>query len=197
MIITNRQVETPVVRLAQLGRAAGIHIVLATQRPSAAVVTGLIKANFPTRIAFRTASNMDSRVILDKSGAERLIGKGDLLFSSGIDFTRIQCSFIDMPEVEAMVKFKATGTAVIATTDVEVEGVTMEMITDPIAVQVAKMFYELETVNASTVMRKFKFGWDRVEQIMNVLVTMNVITPDKKELQLSYTEFLQIVRKAA
>ena len=103
LIIANKAVELPVIRLAQLGRACGIHLVLATQRPSTAVVTGMIKANFPTRISFKTASNMDSRVILDKSGAEKLCGSGDMLYSSSVDLLRIQGSFISMTEVEELV----------------------------------------------------------------------------------------------
>jgi len=100
MMTVGKDVEFPITRLAQLSRAVGIHLILATQRPSANVITGSIKANFPTRIAFRVASNIDSRTILDGGGAENLIGKGDLLYSNGMDLERVQCAFIDIDEIE-------------------------------------------------------------------------------------------------
>jgi S-DNA-T family DNA segregation ATPase FtsK/SpoIIIE len=98
-------VETPIARLAQLARAIGIHLIIATQRPSANVITGIIKANFPARIAFRTMSSIDSRTILDSQGANQLIGRGDMLISMGSEMTRIQCAFIDTPEVDELVGF--------------------------------------------------------------------------------------------
>ena len=190
LIITNKAVETPVVRLAQLGRACGIHIVLATQRPSAAVVTGLIKANFPTRIAFRTASNMDSRVILDRAGAQKLSGKGDMLFSSGTDFTRIQCSFIDMPEVEDLVVANTTATNVSkATVTKKKDGLT-EM-----EIEVAKMFFNENKVSAAMVQRRFKVGFEKAVSIIDRLAEMNVVTPfenNASEIKMSWTNFMEI-----
>lgn len=103
MMTVGKAVEFPITRLAQLSRAVGIHLIVATQRPTATVITGSIKANFPTRIAFRVASSIDSRTILDSSGAENLIGKGDLLYSNGMDLERIQSAFVDMDEVERLV----------------------------------------------------------------------------------------------
>ena len=100
MMTVGKEVEFPITRLAQLSRAVGIHLIVATQRPTATVITGSIKANFPTRIAFRVASNIDSRTIVDSGGAENLIGKGDLLYSNGMDLERIQCGFIDIDEIE-------------------------------------------------------------------------------------------------
>ena len=100
IMTAGKEVETPLARLAQLSRAVGIHLIIATQRPSVNVITGLIKANFPARIAFRVTSKIDSRTILDTGGAEQLIGRGDLLYSQSNDLTRIQCGFIDTPEVE-------------------------------------------------------------------------------------------------
>lgn len=102
MMTVGKDVEYSITRLAQLARAVGIHLIVATQRPSATVITGNIKANFPTRIAFRVASNIDSRTILDASGAESLIGKGDLLYSNGMDLERIQSAFIDIDEIELL-----------------------------------------------------------------------------------------------
>jgi S-DNA-T family DNA segregation ATPase FtsK/SpoIIIE len=102
MMTVGKDVEFPITRLAQLSRAVGIHLIVATQRPTTSVITGSIKANFPTRIAFRVASNIDSRTILDSGGAENLIGKGDLLYSNGMDLERIQSAFIDMDEIERL-----------------------------------------------------------------------------------------------
>lgn len=105
MMTAGREIETPIARLAQLARAIGIHLVLATQRPSVNVITGIIKANFPARISYRVTSKIDSRTILDTGGADQLIGRGDLLLSAGSDLIRIQNAFIDTPEVEDLVKF--------------------------------------------------------------------------------------------
>lgn len=103
IMTVGKEIEFPITRLAQLSRAVGIHLIVATQRPTATVITGSIKANFPTRIAFRVASNMDSRTILDSGGAENLIGKGDLLYSNGMDLERIQSAFIDLDELERVI----------------------------------------------------------------------------------------------
>lgn len=103
IMTVGKDIEFPITRLAQLSRAVGIHLIVATQRPTATVITGSIKANFPTRIAFRVASNMDSRTILDSGGAENLIGKGDLLYSNGMDLERIQCGMIDTDEIERVI----------------------------------------------------------------------------------------------
>ena len=102
-----KQVEFPIARIAQLARAVGIHMIVATQRPSVNVITGTIKANFPARIAFKVTSGVDSKTILDTSGAQQLIGKGDMLISTGSSLTRVQCAFIDTPEVENIVNYIA------------------------------------------------------------------------------------------
>ena len=100
-----KEVETPIARLAQLARAIGIHLIVATQRPSVNVITGIIKANFPARIAFRVTSKIDSRTILDAGGADQLIGRGDLLYTAGNEIERIQCAFVDTPEVAKITDF--------------------------------------------------------------------------------------------
>ncbi|HWK98361.1 MAG TPA: DNA translocase FtsK, partial [Parapedobacter sp.] len=105
MMTAGKEVETPIARLAQLARAVGIHLVIATQRPSVNIITGTIKANFPARLAFRVLSKVDSRTILDSGGADQLIGRGDMLLSTGSDLTRIQCAFVDTPEVEEISDF--------------------------------------------------------------------------------------------
>ena len=105
MMTAGKEVELPIARLAQLARAIGIHLILATQRPSVNIITGTIKANFPARVAFRVSQKIDSRTILDANGADQLIGKGDMLFSNGNDLIRLQCAFVDTPEVEKITEF--------------------------------------------------------------------------------------------
>ena len=105
IMTAGKEIETPIARLAQLARAIGIHLIVATQRPSVNVITGLIKANFPTRVAFRVTSKIDSRTILDAQGADQLIGKGDMLISTGSDLVRLQCAFVDTPEVDKITDF--------------------------------------------------------------------------------------------
>ena len=105
IMTAGKEVETPIARLAQLARAVGIHLIIATQRPSVNVITGVIKANFPARIAFRVTSKIDSRTILDSGGAEQLIGRGDMLYTQGNELTRLQCAFVDTPEVEKIAAF--------------------------------------------------------------------------------------------
>jgi len=105
IMTVGKDIEFPITRLAQLSRAVGIHLIVATQRPTTTVITGSIKANFPTRIAFRVASNIDSRTILDSGGAETLIGNGDLLYSSGMDLHRIQSAFIDIDEIDRLMDY--------------------------------------------------------------------------------------------
>ena len=107
IMTAGKEVELPIARIAQLARAVGIHMIIATQRPTTNIITGTIKANFPARIAFRVSAMMDSRTILDRPGANRLIGKGDMLFLQGADPVRVQCAFIDTPEVEEITKFIA------------------------------------------------------------------------------------------
>jgi S-DNA-T family DNA segregation ATPase FtsK/SpoIIIE len=105
IMTAGKEVEMPIARLAQLARAIGIHLIVATQRPSVNVITGMIKANFPARVAFRVISGVDSKTILDSPGAEQLVGKGDMLFFNGNDLTRLQCAFVDTPEVEKIAEY--------------------------------------------------------------------------------------------
>ena len=105
IMTAGKEVETPIARIAQLARAIGIHLIVATQRPSVNVITGIIKANFPGRIAFRVTSKIDSRTILDTGGADQLIGRGDMIYSTGSDIIRLQCGFVDTPEVEQICDF--------------------------------------------------------------------------------------------
>ena len=132
IMTAGKEVEVPIARLAQLARAIGIHLIIATQRPSVNVITGLIKANFPARIAFRVTSKIDSRTILDTQGADQLIGRGDLLYTNGNDVVRVQCAFIDTPEVEKITEFigsqKAYATAYLLPEFVgEESGINLDM----------------------------------------------------------------------
>ena len=102
MMTAGKEVEQPIARLAQLARAIGIHLIVATQRPSVNVITGLIKANFPARLSFKVTAKVDSRTIMDTGGAEQLVGIGDMLLSTGSEIIRIQCPFVDTPEVESI-----------------------------------------------------------------------------------------------
>ena len=105
IMTAGKEIEIPLARLAQLARAIGIHLIIATQRPTTNIITGTIKANFPVRIAFRVSQGIDSKTILDTSGANQLIGRGDMLISTGNEILRIQCAFIDTPEVEKITSF--------------------------------------------------------------------------------------------
>lgn len=183
LILRDReQVEYSVIRIAQLARAVGIHLLLSTQRPSSDVITGLIKANFPSRVALRTASKVDSRIILDESGAELLRGNGDMIWQDGLNTERIQGCFISDEELDTIIQSKRK----IATKTI------IEL--DELTIASAKLFYEFG-VNASIVQRKLKLGWKKTEHILNTLVEANVITPyenNRSELKMSYTEFSQL-----
>ena len=112
IMTAGKEIELPIARIAQLARAVGIHMIIATQRPTTNIITGTIKANFPARIAFRVSAMMDSRTILDRPGANQLIGRGDMLFLQGADPVRVQCAFIDTPEVEEITKVYFTSAGI-------------------------------------------------------------------------------------
>ena len=184
MLRNREQVEYAIIRMAQLARAVGIHLVLSSQRPSSDVITGLIKANFQNKVAFRTASRLDSRIILDRTGAELLRGGGDMIWQDGIDSENIQGCFIADEELNAIIQSKKK----IAKKEI------IEF--DELTISAAKLFYEFG-VNASIVQRKLKLGWNKTERIINTLIEADVITPyenNKSELMMSYTQFLQLVK---
>jgi DNA segregation ATPase FtsK/SpoIIIE, S-DNA-T family len=185
IMTAGKEVETPIARLAQLARAIGIHLIIATQRPSVNVITGLIKANFPARIAFRVASKIDSRTILDNAGANQLIGRGDLLFTQGNETIRLQCAFIDTPEVEEITSFigaqKAYPDAYLLPEFVGEEGgSSMDM--DPNDRD--DLFYEAAQVvvihqqgSASLLQRKLKLGYNRAGRIIDQLESAGIVGP--------------------
>lgn len=189
IMTAGKEVEMPIARLAQLARAVGIHLIIATQRPSVNVITGLIKANFPARIAFRVTSKIDSRTILDASGAEQLIGKGDMLLSANNVLTRVQCAFIDTPEVEEICEFigaqKAYPHAFLLPeyngdrdgdgTSGASSGDPMER--DPKFEEAARIVVALQQGSASVIQRKMAIGFNRAGRIVDQLEAAGVIGP--------------------
>jgi S-DNA-T family DNA segregation ATPase FtsK/SpoIIIE len=178
-----KEVEHPIARIAQLARAIGIHLIVATQRPSVNVITGMIKANFPARIAFRVLSKIDSRTILDTSGADQLIGRGDMLISTGQDMIRLQCGFVDTPEVEEICSFignqRAYPSALLLPEYVGEGGgddnsVDMGDI-DPMFADAARIVVMHQQGSASLLQRKLKLGYNRAGRIVDQLEAFNII----------------------
>jgi DNA segregation ATPase FtsK/SpoIIIE, S-DNA-T family len=183
IMTAGKEVEHPIARLAQLARAIGIHLIVATQRPSVNVITGMIKANFPARIAFRVLSKIDSRTILDASGADQLIGRGDMLISTGSDLKRLQCGFVDTPEVEAICEFigeqRAYPDAFLLPEYVGEGGegngdVDMNDI-DSMFAEAARIVVISQQGSASLLQRKLKLGYNRAGRIVDQLEGMGII----------------------
>lgn len=185
IMTAGKEVEVPIARLAQLARAIGIHLIIATQRPSVNVITGLIKANFPARIAFRVTSKIDSRTILDTQGADQLIGRGDLLYSNGNDVVRVQCAFIDTPEVEKITEFigaqKAYATAYLLPEFVgEDGGPSLEMDIserDSLFREAAEVIVNAQQGSASLLQRKLKLGYNRAGRLIDQLEAAGIVGP--------------------
>ena len=185
IMTAGKQVETPIARLAQLARAIGIHLIIATQRPSVNVITGVIKANFPARIAFRVTSKIDSRTILDSSGADQLIGRGDMLFTQGNEIVRIQCAFVDSPEIERITEFigsqKAYPTAYKLPEYVSDDGGTNIDISmedrDPLFKEAAEVLVIAQQGSASLLQRKLKLGYNRAGRLIDQLEAAGIVGP--------------------
>ncbi|MDO1500403.1 DNA translocase FtsK [Winogradskyella maritima] len=185
IMTAGKEVETPIARLAQLARAIGIHLIIATQRPSVNVITGIIKANFPARIAFRVTSKIDSRTILDGSGADQLIGRGDMLYTQGNDMIRIQCAFVDTPEVEKITEFigaqKAYPDAYLLPEYVGEEGGTNLDIDiadrDKLFREAAEIIVTAQQGSASLLQRKLKLGYNRAGRIIDQLEAAGIVGP--------------------
>lgn len=186
IMTAGKEVETPIARLAQLARAIGIHLIIATQRPSVNVITGMIKANFPARIAFRVTSKIDSRTILDTGGADQLIGRGDLLFSNGNDLVRVQCAFVDTPEVEKIVDFigaqKAYATAYQLPEYVGEEGSSVNLDfdiseRDSLFREAAEIIVTAQQGSASLLQRKLKLGYNRAGRLIDQLEAAGIVGP--------------------
>ena len=180
-----RDVEGPIARLAQLARAIGIHLIIATQRPSVNVITGLIKANFPARIAFRVTSKIDSRTILDSGGADQLIGRGDLLFSTGNDLTRVQCAFVDTPEVERIAEFIGNQRGYpdafllpeVQDEQSEGNGDVDASDRDPLFADAARVIVQHQQGSTSLIQRKMKLGYNRAGRIIDQLESAGIVGP--------------------
>lgn len=185
IMTAGKEVEMPIARLAQLARAIGIHLIIATQRPSVNVITGLIKANFPARIAFRVSSKIDSRTILDSQGADQLIGRGDLLYSNGNDVVRVQCAFVDTPEVEKIVDFvgsqKAYATAYLLPEFIgEESGINLDMDIserDSLFREAAEVIVSAQQGSASLLQRKLKLGYNRAGRLIDQLEAAGIVGP--------------------
>lgn len=184
IMTAGKEVETPIARLAQLARAIGIHLIIATQRPSVNVITGLIKANFPARIAFRVTSKIDSRTILDTQGADQLIGRGDLLYSNGNDLVRVQCAFVDTPEVERIVDFigsqKAYASAYLLPEYVGEEGSSVNLEfdiseRDSMFREAAEIIVTAQQGSASLLQRKLKLGYNRAGRLIDQLEAAGIV----------------------
>jgi S-DNA-T family DNA segregation ATPase FtsK/SpoIIIE len=187
IMTAGKEIEHPIARLAQLARAIGIHLIVATQRPSVNVITGMIKANFPARIAFRVSSGVDSKTILDSTGAEQLIGRGDMLISFGNDLTRLQCAFVDTPEVERVCDFignqRAYPDALLlpeyigdnedGPSDIDMED------RDDLFEEAAKILVTHQQGSASLLQRKMKIGYNRAGRIIDQMEVAGIIGPFK------------------
>ena len=186
IMTAGKEVELPIARIAQLARAVGIHMIIATQRPTTNIITGTIKANFPARIAFRVSAMMDSRTILDRPGANRLIGKGDMLFLQGADPVRVQCAFIDTPEVEEITKFIARQQGyptpfflpeyVSEDSGSEVGDIDMGRL-DPLFEDAARLVVIHQQGSTSLIQRKFAIGYNRAGRIMDQLEKAGIVGP--------------------
>ena len=185
IMTAGKEVETPIARLAQLARAIGIHLIVATQRPSVNVITGIIKANFPARVAFRVTSKIDSRTILDAGGADQLIGRGDMLISLGSDLIRLQCAFIDTPEVEDITDFignqraypeafllpEYVGDAESNSNDADLDDI------DALFEDAARMIVQHQSGSTSLIQRKLKLGYNRAGRIIDQLEAARIVGP--------------------
>ena len=185
IMTAGKEVEMPIARLAQLARAIGIHLIVATQRPSVNVITGIIKANFPARAAFRVTSKIDSRTILDAGGADQLIGKGDMLFSQGSNLVRLQCAFVDTPEVEEICDFignqQAYPTAYQLPEYVSEEGGGIGDIDpsdrDSLFMDAARLVVQSQQGSTSMIQRKLKLGYNRAGRIVDQLEAAGILGP--------------------
>lgn len=187
IMTAGKEVETPIARLAQLARAIGIHLIIATQRPSVNIITGTIKANFPARIAFKVSSKIDSRTILDAGGAEQLIGKGDMLISHNGEIIRLQCAFVDTPEVENVVEFiseqRGYPMAFMLPEYVdekELEGKEFDMgDRDSMFEDAARLIVQNQVGSTSLLQRRMKLGYNRAGRLMDQLEAAGIVGPSQ------------------
>lgn len=187
IMTAGKEVEMPIARLAQLARAVGVHLIIATQRPSVNIITGVIKANFPARIAFKVSSKIDSRTILDSGGAEQLIGKGDMLISYNGEIVRLQCAFVDTPEVEKIVDFIASQQGYPQAfmlpeyiDEKELEGKEFDATDrDPLFEDAARLIVQNQIGSTSLLQRRMKLGYNRAGRLMDQLEAAGVVGPNQ------------------
>jgi S-DNA-T family DNA segregation ATPase FtsK/SpoIIIE len=187
IMTAGKEIEMPIARLAQLARAVGIHLIIATQRPSVNIITGTIKANFPSRIAFKVSSKIDSRTILDMGGAEQLIGKGDMLISHHGEVTRLQCAFVDTPEVESVVDFvgdqRGYPQAFMLPEYVdekEMEGKDFDLADrDSLFEDAARLIVQNQIGSTSLLQRRMKLGYNRAGRLMDQLEAAGIVGPNQ------------------
>lgn len=185
IMTAGKEIEMPITRIAQLARAVGIHMIIATQRPTTKIITGTIKANFPGRIAFRVGSRIDSQVILDRVGAQQLVGRGDMLYLNGSEPTRVQCAFVDTPEVEAISKFIAEQSGPVEPLTIPepaVEdgtggdgGSIDSQNLDPLFEQAARMIVVTQQGSTSKIQRHFSIGYNRAGRLMDQLQKAGIV----------------------
>ncbi|NPA67435.1 MAG: DNA translocase FtsK [Chlorobi bacterium] len=187
IMTAGKEIELPIARLAQLARAVGIHLIVATQRPSANIITGVIKANFPARAAFRVASMIDSRTILDSPGANRLIGRGDMLITQGSDLIRLQCAFIDTPELEKITEYIEHQQSYTMpfllpepeTEDDDIPGAADLAHRDELFEDAARIIVMNQQGSTSLVQRKLSIGYNRAGRIIDQLEAAGIVGPSK------------------
>ncbi len=185
IMTSGKEIELPIARLAQLARAVGIHLVIATQRPSVNIITGTIKANFPARVAFRVTAKVDSRTILDSGGADQLIGRGDMLLSTGSDLIRLQCAFIDTPEIERITEYigsqRAYPEAYHLPEYLEDESSATEALDptdrDELFDEAARIIVATQQGSTSLIQRKLKLGYNRAGRIIDQLEAAGIVGP--------------------
>jgi len=185
IMTAGKEIETPIARLAQLARAIGIHLIVATQRPSVNVITGIIKANFPSRAAFRVTSKIDSRTILDSQGADQLIGKGDLLYAGSNDLIRLQCAFVDTPEIDKITDFIGSQRAyanayLLPEYSGEETGTSLDIDIserDKLFRDAALVIVHAQQGSASLLQRKLKLGYNRAGRIIDQLEAAGIVGP--------------------
>ncbi len=188
IMTAGKEVELPIARLAQLARAIGIHVIIATQRPSTNVITGMIKANFPVRIAFKVSSGIDSKTILDSTGAQQLIGRGDMLISNNGEMTRVQCAFVDTPEVEEVCDYIARqpypqGAYMLPEPKIDGDGDAQELDAasvgklDPLFAEVGRQVIMSGVASTSAIQRRYEIGYNRAGRIMDQLEAYGVVGP--------------------
>jgi len=207
IMTAGKEIELPIARLAQLARAIGIHLIIATQRPSVKIITGMIKANFPARLAFRVTSQIDSRTILDAKGAEQLIGKGDMLLTVGSDIIRLQCAFVDTPEVEEAINHIAGQKGFLEPFHLpEVADENGEMgdtnlkwsDLDPLFEEAARMVVSSQHGSTSNIQRKMQLGYNRAGRIMDQMEALGIVgeangSKPRKVLFVSEVELLNYI----